>query len=169
MTAPPAPSTSSSPLPAEPSPPPSRSASLDRPSASSMGNTSPPSSSDSTGPARMAAEPTTSSAPPAPRSAIKRWPRKREIPWNSSASDSGPPIPVVAAGQVYSGSARTVNPVQLLINNGASHVTVFRHHVGGTLPDQCHDSGSGLGTGDVSLQATAGGLQTPSGVLLSLQ
>jgi uncharacterized protein (TIGR03437 family) len=80
----------------------------------------------------------------------------------------GPTNPMVPAGQVYSGAAATTNPVKLLINNvsvtpsfaGLSEAGLYQINV--TIP-------SGLGTGDVSLEGTVGGVQTPSGVVISLQ
>ena len=80
----------------------------------------------------------------------------------------GPTNPAVLAGQVFSGAAATANPVGLLINNasvspafsGLSSAGLYQLNV--TIP-------TGLGTGDVSLRASVGGLQTPSGVVISLQ
>ena len=80
----------------------------------------------------------------------------------------GPTNPAVSAGQAYSGAAATTNPVMLLINNvsvtpafaGLSGAGLFQLNL--TVPP-------GLGTGDVSLQATVGGVQTPSGIVISLQ
>jgi uncharacterized protein (TIGR03437 family) len=80
----------------------------------------------------------------------------------------GPTNPVVLSGQAFSGAAPTINPVQLFMNNvsvtpsfaGLSGAGLYQFNV--TVP-------SGLGTGDVSLRATVGGVQTPSGVVISLQ
>jgi uncharacterized protein (TIGR03437 family) len=80
----------------------------------------------------------------------------------------GPTNPAVQAGQVFSGAAPTTNPVTLRINNvsvtpafaGLSGAGLYQLNV--TVPP-------GLGTGDVSLQATVGGVETPSGVAISLQ
>jgi uncharacterized protein (TIGR03437 family) len=80
----------------------------------------------------------------------------------------GPTNPPVAAGQAFSGAASTTNPVGLLLNNmsvppafaGLSGAGLYQLNL--TIP-------SGLGTGDVSLQATVGGVQTPLGVVISLQ
>jgi uncharacterized protein (TIGR03437 family) len=74
----------------------------------------------------------------------------------------------VPAGQPFSGAAGTANPVTLRINNlivtptfaGLSGPGLYQINL--TIPP-------GLGTGDVSLQATVGGVQTPSGVVISLQ
>jgi len=80
----------------------------------------------------------------------------------------GPTSPSVAAGQAFSGAAATTNPVTLRINNvnvtpafaGLSGAGLYQINL--TIPP-------GLGSGDVSLQATVGGVQTPSGVVMSLQ
>ena len=80
----------------------------------------------------------------------------------------GPTNPPVAAGQAFSGAAPTINPVTLLLNNvsvppafaGLSGASPYQLNL--TIP-------SGLGTGDVSLQASVGGVQTPLGVVISLQ
>ncbi len=83
-------------------------------------------------------------------------------------SGFGPTNPAVPAGQAFSGAAPTVNPLTLRINNvsitpafaGLSGPGLYQLNV--TVP-------SGLGAGDVPLQATVGGVQTPSGALISLQ
>jgi uncharacterized protein (TIGR03437 family) len=75
---------------------------------------------------------------------------------------------VVLAGQVFSGAAATTNSVKLVINNvsvtpafaGLSSAGLYQINL--TVP-------SGLGTGDVSLLASVGGVQTPSGIVISLQ
>jgi len=80
----------------------------------------------------------------------------------------GPTSPTVSAGKPFSGSAAVINPVTLLINNvlvtpgfgGLSSAGLYQINV--VVPD-------GLGTGDVSLQATAGGVQTLPGIVISLQ
>jgi uncharacterized protein (TIGR03437 family) len=80
----------------------------------------------------------------------------------------GPTSPVVAPGQAYSGAAQTTNPVQLFINNnpvtpgfaGITSAGLYQFNIV-TLP-------SGLGTGDVPLQAAVGGFRTPSNVVISL-
>jgi uncharacterized protein (TIGR03437 family) len=79
----------------------------------------------------------------------------------------GPTHPVVLAGQAFSGGAPTTDPVSLLINNvsvtpafaGLSSAGLYQINL--IVP-------AGLGTGDVSLVATVGGVQTPSGVVISL-
>lgn len=80
----------------------------------------------------------------------------------------GPTNPAVPAGQAFSGAAATTNPVTVRINNtsvpttfaGLSGAGVYQVNL--TIP-------SGLGTGDVLLQASVGGVQTPTGVVISLQ
>ena len=80
----------------------------------------------------------------------------------------GPTNPAVLAGQAFSAAAPTTNPVTLRINNLS--VTLLFAGLSGAGLDQLNLTvPSGLGTGDVSLQATVGGVQTPSGVVLSLQ
>jgi uncharacterized protein (TIGR03437 family) len=80
----------------------------------------------------------------------------------------GPTNPQVLAGKAYSGAATTTNSVRLLINNNpvtptfAGLFSAGLYQINLTIP-------SGLGTGDVSLQATVGGVGTPPGVLISLQ
>jgi len=79
----------------------------------------------------------------------------------------GPTSPAVSPGAVFSGAASTTNPVTLKINNiavtpafaGESSAGLYQINV--TIP-------SGLGAGDVSLQASVGGSQTPI-VVISLQ
>jgi uncharacterized protein (TIGR03437 family) len=80
----------------------------------------------------------------------------------------GPTNPAVPAGKAYSGAAPTTNPVQLRINN----VTVtpsFAGLVAAGLYQVNVQIPSGLGTGDVPLQATVGGDSTPTGRVISLQ
>ena len=80
----------------------------------------------------------------------------------------GPTNPSEPAGVVFSGAAATTNPVTLRINSmtltpafaGLSGSGVYQLNL--TVP-------SGLGTGDVPLQAAVGGVQTPAGVVISLQ
>jgi uncharacterized protein (TIGR03437 family) len=80
----------------------------------------------------------------------------------------GPTSPAVAAGQVYSGAAATTNPVTLSVGNvavtpsfaGITSAGLYQINI--KLP-------SGLGSGDVPLTATAGGMQTPAGVAISVQ
>jgi uncharacterized protein (TIGR03437 family) len=80
----------------------------------------------------------------------------------------GPTNPAVPGGQLFSGAAPTINPVNLLINNvnvtpsfaGLSGAGLYQINL--TVP-------AGLGTGDVALLATVGGVQTPPNVVISLQ
>ena len=80
----------------------------------------------------------------------------------------GPTHPAVLAGQAFSGSAPAVNPVSLLINN-TSATPGFAGLSGAGLDQINFTVPSGLGTGDVPLSAAAGGVVTPSGVVISLQ
>ncbi len=74
----------------------------------------------------------------------------------------------VAPGVPFSGAAPTTNAVTLTINNisvaptfaGLSGAGLYQINL--TLP-------SGLGTGDVPLQATVGGVATGTGVVISLR
>jgi uncharacterized protein (TIGR03437 family) len=80
----------------------------------------------------------------------------------------GPTSPAVLPGQPFSGAAATTNPVTLRINDvtvtptfaGLSGPGLYQINL--TIP-------AGLGTGDVSLQAAVGGVQTAAGVVISLQ
>ena len=80
----------------------------------------------------------------------------------------GPTHPTVLAGQAFSGTAPTTNPVDLHINNvgvtpsfsGLSGAGLYQ--INFTIP-------SGLGTGDVPLFATVGGVGTQAHVVISLQ
>ena len=80
----------------------------------------------------------------------------------------GPINPAVPAGKIFSGSSPTTNPVNLLIDSvnvppsfaGMSSAGLYQINL--KIPP-------GLGTGDVPLQATVGGAQTPLGVVISLQ
>jgi uncharacterized protein (TIGR03437 family) len=84
------------------------------------------------------------------------------------AGGLGPTNPEVHAGEAFSGAAPTTNPVGLFINNvtvsptfaGLSSAGVYQINL--TLP-------ADLGTGDVALQASVGGSQTHTGVVISLQ
>ena len=81
----------------------------------------------------------------------------------------GPTSQAVPSGKAFSGVAATTNSVQLLINNipvtpafsGITSAGLYQINIV-TLP-------AGLGTGDMSLQATVGGVHTPTGVVISLQ
>jgi uncharacterized protein (TIGR03437 family) len=80
----------------------------------------------------------------------------------------GPTIPAVPAGKAFSGAARTTNPVQIMIGGttvipsfaGLSEAGLDQINV--TIPP-------GLGAGDLPLVATVGGIQTQSGIVISLQ
>lgn len=80
----------------------------------------------------------------------------------------GPTKPAVPAGAAFSGSAPATSTVTLLINNqtitpsyaGETSAGLFQINL--TVP-------AGLGTGDIPLQAIVGGIQTPTGVVISLQ
>jgi uncharacterized protein (TIGR03437 family) len=80
----------------------------------------------------------------------------------------GPTTPPVPAGKPFSGSAVTTNTVQLTIGavpvlpSGAGMGSAGLYQVNVTIP-------AGLGTGDQTLVAAVGGVQTQSGVLISLQ
>ncbi len=80
----------------------------------------------------------------------------------------GPTNPPVPAGQAFSGAAATTNPVTVKINN-VSVPTAFAGLSGGGVYQINLTIPSGLGTGDVALQASVGGVQTPVGVVISLQ
>ena len=80
----------------------------------------------------------------------------------------GPTKPAVPAGGPFSGSAPATSSVNLVINGqtitptyaGETSAGLFQINL--TIPP-------GLGTGDVSLQAIVGGIQTPTGVVMTLQ
>jgi uncharacterized protein (TIGR03437 family) len=72
------------------------------------------------------------------------------------------------AGQLFSGAEPITNPVTLRINN-VSVTPSFACLSGPGLYQLNRTVPSGLGTGDVSPQATVGGVLTPAGVVISLQ
>jgi uncharacterized protein (TIGR03437 family) len=82
----------------------------------------------------------------------------------------GPTSPAVPAGQAFQGSAPIApsSNLQLLIGGspvapafaGLTQSGLFQFNI--TIP-------TGLGTGDVSLEAIVGGVTTPTGVVISLQ
>jgi uncharacterized protein (TIGR03437 family) len=80
----------------------------------------------------------------------------------------GPTSPVVAAGQAFSGAAPTADAVSLLINS-VSVTPMFAGLSGAGLDQINLTVPTGLGTDDVPLVATVGGVQTPSYVVISLQ
>jgi uncharacterized protein (TIGR03437 family) len=79
----------------------------------------------------------------------------------------GPTTPTVPAGAAFAGAAATTNAVTLSINNVsatpsfAGETSAGLYQLNLTIPP-------GLGAGDVSLQASVGGAQTPR-VVISLQ
>lgn len=84
----------------------------------------------------------------------------------------GPTSPSFPAGQAIPagqyGTVLSTNPVQIIINGvtvtpsfvGIIEAGLYQLNI--TIP-------GGLGTGDVPIQAMAGGLQTPTGIFISLQ
>ncbi len=80
----------------------------------------------------------------------------------------GPTTPTVQPGQAYAGSAPTVSPVNILINNvsvtpsfaGLSGAGVYQINL--LIP-------TGLGTGDIPLVASTAGVQTQAGIVIALQ
>jgi uncharacterized protein (TIGR03437 family) len=80
----------------------------------------------------------------------------------------GPTTPPVSAGKPFTGSAPTANPVTLTINNVAvtpsyaGLTSTGLYQINLTIP-------AGLGTGDLSINATVAGAQTQQGVVISLQ
>ena len=80
----------------------------------------------------------------------------------------GPTTTPVPAGQLFSGTAVTTNTVQLTIGgksvvpSGAGVGSAGLYQVNVTIP-------AGLGTGDLGLVATVGGVKTQSGVSIALQ
>ncbi len=80
----------------------------------------------------------------------------------------GPTSPTVAPGQAFSGAAQTINPVKVKIN-GVNVAPSFVGISGAGLYQLNLTIPAGLGTGDLSLQGAVDGVQTPSGVVISLQ
>jgi uncharacterized protein (TIGR03437 family) len=80
----------------------------------------------------------------------------------------GPTTPSVAAGAPFSGAAPTTSPVTLRINN-VSVTPSFAGLSGAGLYQLNLTVPSGLGTGDVPLVSAVGGVQTPAGVVISVQ
>jgi len=80
----------------------------------------------------------------------------------------GPTNPSVPAGQAFSGAAATTNPVQIAISgktvlpsfSGLSGAGLFQINV--TIP-------AGLGSGDLALVGSVAGVQTQTGVVISLR
>jgi len=80
----------------------------------------------------------------------------------------GPTNPPVPAGQAFSGAAPVTYPVNLLVNN-LTVIPSFAGLTGQGLYQINLTLPAGLGTGDVPLVATVGGVRTPSGAVISLQ
>jgi len=80
----------------------------------------------------------------------------------------GPTNPQVPAGQAFASAAPALNPVQILIN-GTSITPAFAGLTGAGLFQFNLTVPAGLGTGDVPLLGIVGGVQTPAGVVISLQ
>jgi uncharacterized protein (TIGR03437 family) len=80
----------------------------------------------------------------------------------------GPTNPAVPAGQPFSGGAPTTNPVTLLINS-VSVTPAFTGLASAGLYQINLIVPAGLGVGDVPLVAIVGGVETPLGVVISLQ
>jgi uncharacterized protein (TIGR03437 family) len=80
----------------------------------------------------------------------------------------GPTTTPVQAGQPFNSAAATANTVKLLINNVS--VTPAFAGLSSSLLDQINLTvPSNAGVGDVPLTATVGGVETPAGVVISLQ
>jgi uncharacterized protein (TIGR03437 family) len=77
----------------------------------------------------------------------------------------GPTSPVVPAGQAFSSAAPVTSPVKVLIG-GVSVTPSFAGLTGAGLYQINLTVPSGLGTGDLSLVATVGGVQTQAGVFI---
>lgn len=80
----------------------------------------------------------------------------------------GQTSPQVSAGQSYTGAAPTTNAVALTVN-GLSVTLAFSGLSGAGLYQLNLTVPSGLGSGDVPIQALVGGMKTPSGVVIALQ
>jgi uncharacterized protein (TIGR03437 family) len=80
----------------------------------------------------------------------------------------GPTNPAVAPGVPFSGAAATTNAVTIRINN-TNVIPAFAGLSGAGLYQINLTVPSGVGSGDVSLQASVGGAQTRSGVVISVQ
>jgi uncharacterized protein (TIGR03437 family) len=81
----------------------------------------------------------------------------------------GPTNPAVPAGKVFTGSAQTTNTVQVSINGTTVNPAFAGLTSAGLYQINLVQIPAGLGTGDVPLVATVGGVKTQTGVLLSLQ
>jgi uncharacterized protein (TIGR03437 family) len=81
----------------------------------------------------------------------------------------GPTDPPVAAGKPFSGAAPATSAVQFLINGTVVTPSFAGFSSAGLFQINIAPFPSGLGTGDLTIQAMVGGVQSPSGPMLSLQ
>jgi uncharacterized protein (TIGR03437 family) len=81
----------------------------------------------------------------------------------------GPTTPSVPAGKAFTASAQTNSPVVVSINGNSVNPAFAGLTSAGLYQINLVTIPAGLGTGDVALLATVGGVQTQTGVLLSLQ
>jgi uncharacterized protein (TIGR03437 family) len=81
----------------------------------------------------------------------------------------GPTTPSVSAGQPFSGQAPINNTPTLTINNVTVSPLLFSGLSGAGLYQFNLVVPAGLGSGDVPIQAMAGGLSTQTGVVIALQ
>jgi uncharacterized protein (TIGR03437 family) len=81
----------------------------------------------------------------------------------------GPTTPNVPAGKAFTGNAQTNSPVTVSINGNTLNPTFAGLTSAGLYQINLVQIPAGLGTGDVALLATVGGVQTQTGVFLSLQ
>jgi len=81
----------------------------------------------------------------------------------------GPTSPSVQAGQAFSGAAAATSPIKIIINGTALTPDFAGLSAAGLFQFNITKLPAGLGTGDVTLVGTVGGVQTPSGVVISLQ
>jgi len=84
------------------------------------------------------------------------------------AGGLGPTNPVVPAGQAFTGAAPITSSLKLQINN-VNVVPSFAGLSGAGLYQINLTVPAGIGTGDVSLVVNVGGVQTQTGVVISLQ
>lgn len=81
----------------------------------------------------------------------------------------GPTSPFVPAGQSFTGSAPATSATELRINNQVVQPAFAGLTAAGLYQINLFPIPAGLGTGDVPLTLTIGGVQTPGGVVVSLQ
>lgn len=79
----------------------------------------------------------------------------------------GPTTPVVHAGQVFSGAVPANTPVSLIIGGVTQTLTAYEvgaglYQINVTIP-------ANVASGDIALQATVGGLETPATVRITVQ